>query len=65
MHFLIVCNMLTVAPIPHDGRLVLAMAIPLSGWLIVSALRDRTGLALIIWAVLTAGIVIVGRMIYF
>ncbi len=64
MPFLIVCGLLTVAPIPHDGRLVLVLAVPLSG-LVMVALRDTPRLAFIIWAVLLVSVVIVGRMIYY
>ena len=65
MFFRICLGLLTVAPIPHDGRFLLVMAIPLSGWLIMTVLRDTPRLALGIWAALVVGIVVVGRMIYY
>jgi hypothetical protein len=65
MFCLIGLGLLTVAPIPHDGRLLLVIAIPLSGWLIMTVLRDTPRLALSIWVALVVGLVIVGRIIYY
>ena len=65
MPFLIVCGVLAVADIPHDGRYVIVMALPLSGWLVLAALRDTPRLALIVLVALWVSIVIVTRMIYY
>jgi hypothetical protein len=65
MCFLIGLVMLTVPVSLNDGRFLLVIAIPLSGWLIMTALRGTPRLALGIWAAVVVGLVIVGRMIYY
>jgi hypothetical protein len=65
MPFLIVCGVLAVVDIPHDGRYVIVMALPLSGWLVLAVLRDTPRLALIVLVALWVSIVIVTRMIYY
>ena len=65
MPFLVVCAVLAIADIPHDGRLVIVMALPLLGWLVLAALRDTPRLALIVLVTLWVSAVIVTRLIYY